>query len=83
MYRHETITPIVGLVLFAALGLIYWDLSRRVETVAATGRDTAERVDSIAQAMPHLGERMALEEIHRELTGAVAITRPLEQIRVR
>jgi len=77
MYRHETITLIVGLVLIAALGLIYWDLSRRMETVVATGRDTAERVDSIAKAMPNLGVRMAFEEIHREITGAVAITRPL------
>jgi hypothetical protein len=34
-------------------------------------------VDSIAKAMANLGVRMAFEEIHRELTGAVAITRPL------
>ena len=77
MYRHETITLIVGLVLLAVLGLVYWDLSRRVERVAATGRATAERVDSIAKAMPNLGVRMAFEEIHREISGAVAITRPL------
>ncbi len=77
MYRHETITLVVGMLLLAALGLAYWDLSRQVDMVAATSRETAKRVDSIAKAMPNLGVRMAFEEIHRELTGAVAITRPL------
>lgn len=91
MYRHETITLAVGIILLAALGWVYWDLSRQVEAgarqveavarqveaVAAAGRDTTERVDRIADAMPNLGVRVAFEEIHRELTGAVSITRPL------
>jgi len=77
MYRHETINLIVGVLLLAALGYVYWDLSGRLETVAANSRDTAERVDRVAKAMPNLGVRMAFEEIHREITGAVSITRPL------
>lgn len=77
MYRHETITLIVGVVLLAVLGWVYWDLSRKVETVAGNSQDIAQRVDTIAKAMPNLGVRMAFEEIHRELTGAVSITLPL------
>ncbi len=71
MYRHETITLIVGVLLLSALGWVYWDLSGKVMTVADSSQDIAQRVDTLAKAMPNLGVRIAFEEIHRELTGAV------------
>jgi len=77
MYRHETITLLVGIVLLAVLGWIYWDLRGRVDTVANNSQEVAQRVDTVAKAMPQLGVRIAFEEIYRELTGAISVTRPL------